>query len=180
MSDAGNETRNKFNFCQQLGVFLDGESFRWNSFATFTFERAPARSPLCHYACIRVLVERGQPESTEASHAVFAERGTRNGRWHLHALIEHPGVSGGSLKREWEARYGWARVKQYDYKYGAGQYLSLYASKGLDDLADWALYTTHGSGAVPDLFTVAKRRTGYQLYTDSVRALRGRPPERGG
>lgn len=173
MDDERREAENRFDLNQELGQLLDGPQFRWDSFATFTFKRAPRGCPLGEYTHIRRYVEQQQARGSTAHHAVFAERGSRFGRWHLHALVEHPGLVGSDLKREWERRYGFAGIKKYDYNYGAGHYLANYACKSLDNLADWAILTTHGSGAVDGLFEPAARMTGYQLYSRWVQATAG-------
>jgi len=156
----------------KFGEFLGGDPFRWNSFGTFTFSKPVRRGAIQRLDVVlwhvRGLV-RGEP-----GYAFIAEeRGPHGGRIHLHTLLEHPGVSCESIKRVWESRFGFARVKLYNAQLGAVHYLTKYVIKDACNMGDWALKTTCETDPDDDLFKRGTRRTGYELYSEWVRKTRG-------
>ncbi len=154
--------------------FLNREAFQWDSFCTFTFERARSRRSIdsCSNMLRDMQSERGRP-----IRAFIAEEiGRMGGRRHLHALIEHPGWTGFQIGARWERRPGggFATIREFIPSRGAQSYVTKYIIKDANNLGDWDLVTYGEIG--PDFLwsdnglTLAQ----YQLYSLTCKTLAAR------
>jgi len=156
---------------EKFSAWLGGPEFRWTSFGTYSFDHLKGRTTV---HCFDHILEWIGKIGSAGSHRCFVchELGAVNDRPHLHALTEHPGIMYSEVKGRWQKKYGWAKVKPYNSQLGAEHYVTKYILKDACNIGDWAIKSTCGFEADPDLFEAPLRVTGYRLYTDYMRTLR--------
>jgi len=149
---------------RDFGQWLAGRDWSWSHFGTFTFSKTPGKRAISHFdAYLRDMA--GLFRLDRFVGFVSMEIGPHRGREHLHALLEAHGVAACTLEREWENRYGFARIRPYNPQMGGIKYVCKYVLKDACNAADWRLYTYGADDPNEGLFEPAARRTGYQLYT---------------
>lgn len=155
---------------RRFSRWLDSDTFRWCTFATFTFRRTPPTSAI---RCLTELLGSLSRDVSAAWWFIAQERGKVGGRTHLHALGERHDVSPERIRDCWRERYGFADVRLYDSARGATAYVGKYLVKDTNTTGEWELYNTSSSNAVDNLFTASTVLTGYQLYTRWVQLTAG-------